>query len=70
MATPSRTAELADEERAFRRAIRDPEDRKAYLLFRSGRSHRDVAQLLGRKVRDVRALERRLTSALACRLIA
>jgi len=66
--TPAASAEIADEERAFRRAIRDPDDRRAYLLFRSGRTSRDIARLLGRKVQDVRALERRLTRALARRL--
>ena len=62
---PSRVVEMADEERAFRRAIRDPGERKAYLLFRTGRSPREVAGLLGRTVREMKALREGLTSRLA-----
>lgn len=62
---PDRMAELTDTERAFRREIRDPEDRKAYLLFKAGRSTSQVARLLGRSVRDVKDIRRSLSEQLA-----
>jgi hypothetical protein len=62
--SPQATVELKDSERSFRRAIRDPGDRKAYLLFRTGRSPREVAKLIGRNVRDTKALRDRLVSTL------
>ncbi|MHC4473483.1 MAG: sigma-70 RNA polymerase sigma factor region 4 domain-containing protein, partial [Planctomycetota bacterium] len=65
---PHRAVEMADEERAFRRAIRDPEERKAYLLFRTGRTPREVARLLGRRVREMASLRESLSTRLAARL--
>ncbi len=61
---PEAPAELRDSERSFRRALRDPEDREAYLLFRTGRTPREVAKLLGRKVRETKELRDRLVSTL------
>jgi len=67
---PDCAAEIRDEERAFRRAIRDPEDRKAYLLFRAGEQPRDVARLLGRRVRDVKRLRQQISDRLSTHLTA
>jgi DNA-directed RNA polymerase specialized sigma24 family protein len=61
---PDRTEEIRDAERAFRREIRRPEDRQAYLLFRSGRNHREVAKMTGRRVREMKDLRERLSSRL------
>jgi hypothetical protein len=65
---PGGSVEVADEERAFRRAIRDPEERKAYLLFRMGRTPREVARMLGRRVREMSSLRESLLDRLADRL--
>jgi DNA-directed RNA polymerase specialized sigma24 family protein len=62
--SPEAAAEASDAERSFRRAIRDPEDREAYLLFRMGRTPREVARLLGRKVGETKDLRDRLVSRL------
>jgi hypothetical protein len=67
---PDRNAEIRDEERAFRREIRDPEDRKAYLLFRAGEPPREVAKLLGRRVRDVKMLRQQISDRLSSHLTA
>lgn len=62
---PEENAEVSDSERAFRRALADPGDRRAYQMFRSGRSVRDVARRLRRPVADVEALQDRLSTHLA-----
>jgi len=67
---PDCNAEIRDEERAFRREIRDPEDRKAYLLFRAGEPPREVAKLLGRRVRDVKKLRQQISDRLSLHLTA
>lgn len=61
---PEAPAELRDSELSFRRALRDPRDREAYLLFRTGCSPREVAKLLGRKVRETKELRERLVDTL------
>jgi DNA-directed RNA polymerase specialized sigma24 family protein len=68
--SPARNAEIRDQERAFRRAIRDPEDRKAYLLFRAGEAPRDVARMLGRRVREVKKLREQISSRMSVFLTA
>ena len=60
---------MGEGEHAFLRAIRDPEDRKLYLLFRSGRTPREVAHLLGRRVRDMKEARERLVSRLEEQLL-
>ncbi len=64
MPPPQTAVELKDSERSFRRALRDPREREAYLLFRMGRSPSEVAKLLGRKVRETKELRDRLVSTL------
>jgi len=66
---PDRAVEVTEGEHAFLRAIRDPEDRKLYLLFRSGRTPREVAHLLGRRVRDMKEARDRLVSRLQEQLL-
>ncbi len=65
VATPERYAEVADAERAFRSAIRDPADREAYRMFREGRDTEEVARALGRDVRETREVRDRLCRGLS-----
>lgn len=65
---PDRYAEVADSEGAFRRAIRDPDERRIYLLLRTGRSPRAIAKLTGRPVREIHALRSDLRERLEAHL--
>ncbi len=65
---PDRAAEIADEERRFRREIRDPVERKAYLLFRTGLPPREVARMLRLPVAEAVRIRDALADALAGRL--
>ena len=67
---PDREAELADTERAFRREIREPEDRRVDLLFKAGRTPQEIAELTGRSLRDVQRLKTSLSRRLAEWLLA
>ena len=65
---PDRFVEVVDAEGAFRRAIRDPDERRIYLLLRTGRTPREIAKLTGRKVREIRALKANLRERLEAHL--
>ncbi|MCU0725292.1 MAG: hypothetical protein MUE73_05825 [Planctomycetes bacterium] len=65
---PDHSAELIDEERAFSRAIEDPEDRKAYRLFRAGRRTEEIARALGRNQSEVAAIRDRLCRRLSAKI--
>lgn len=67
--TPDRYAQIADSERVFRREIRDPDHRTAYLLFRMGKSPKEVAQMCGILVRDAKAMQERLANDLRDKLV-
>lgn len=66
---PDRAAEVTEEEAAFRRELREPREKKAYLLFRSGKTPRQVARILGRPKAEIEAVLSRLSDSLAARLL-
>jgi DNA-directed RNA polymerase specialized sigma24 family protein len=67
--SPDLEAEIQDVELSYVRALPDPERRKAYLLFRAGRTPREVAKLMGRPVRDMKAIREELVGGLRDRLV-